>query len=346
MARVHGLDELVRRVLDRDLCSACGACVGGCPYMTVHKGKAVKLHDCTVEQGRCYAYCPMTFFDPDPVSRHLFGVPPDEGPLGYVADVVAARASDPELAQRGQGGGTVTAFLQYAFHGLLIDSAVVTGVDPEDGYPRGVVVTSAEEAAQCAGSRYVGSHSLAAVREALDRGFERIAVVGVPCQVRAVRKMVLHDLKKENLEYRIRMVIGLFCTWAFSSRDFNEFMSKRFGGKEIVKTDIPPPPANVLEVETADGLESVPLEELRPLIQAACNICPDMTAEFADISVGMYEGRPGWNTVITRSATGSSLLEAAMDRGWLEIDVFPEDNLKRLEAASLQKRERAAKASC
>jgi len=67
-----------------------------------------------------------------------------------------------------------------------------------------------------------------------------------------------------------------------------------------------------------------------------------MTSEFADISVGMYEGRPGWNTLMIRSETGLELVEAATHAGVIKTEPFPEENLAHLRQASLNKKERVS----
>ncbi len=137
-------------------------------------------------------------------------------------------------------------------------------------------------------------------------------------------------------------MVGLFCNWSFSADEFQSFITKRIGNKKIRKFDVPPPPSNKLIVETDDGAESIALEELKPLIQGACRECSDMTSEFADISVGMYEGRPGWNTLMIRSKTGLDLIETATHAGVIETGRFPEENLAHLRQASLNKKERVS----
>ena len=37
--QIAGSKELTEQVLDKDLCTVCGACVGMCPYFKVHNGK-------------------------------------------------------------------------------------------------------------------------------------------------------------------------------------------------------------------------------------------------------------------------------------------------------------------
>jgi coenzyme F420 hydrogenase subunit beta len=344
MEQTHGLDELNRTVIAEGLCAACGACVSGCPYLTSFRGKTVVLDKCAKANGRCFQYCPMTFFDANAVSESLFGSQAATGPLGYYRRVVASRAADRDIASKGQAGGVVTALMLMALEKGVIDCAVLTRVDADRGFPRGVVASSPTEIMACSGSQYVGAHSLGALREALDKGFQRIGVVALPCQVRSLRKMALYDLIRENLRERIHLVLGLFCNWAFSGREFHSFLSSRVGSHTVKRFHIPPPPAGALELHTENDVVSIPLDEVRPLIQGACRTCPDMTAEFADISVGMYEGKSGWNTVIERTALGRDLILQAEEERRIELEEFPEANLEHLAYASAQKSLRASEA--
>lgn len=338
------LEELYERVIAQGVCAACGACVGQCPYLTKFKGKTVKLDSCTRSEGRCYAYCPAVSFDEAVVAREVFAAQYDGDGLGNWIEAKASRSTSGEIASVAQAGGTVTSLMVMALEKGLIDAAVLTASGGPDGFARGVVATTADEIKACTGSKFIGAHSLEALRQALDRGFNRIGVVGLPCQIRSVRKMQVYDLKKENLKGRIVLLVGLFCNWTFSAREFNSLLSMRWPNKEIKKYDIPPPPANTLNIETADGVESISLDELRPLIQSACQRCPDMTSEFADISVGMFEGRPGWNTMLIRTKTGMNSVKTAEESLILAIEPFPEENLAHLRQASLNKRSRAMSA--
>jgi len=341
MNDILGLEELNRSVLEKGLCAACGACVNRCPYLMKFKGKTIKLDSCAVEKGRCQAYCPMTFFDEEAVSQSVFGEPYDPSGLGKLIEVAAGRSLSQEIQSIGQGGGLVTSLVATALENNIADAAVLTIVDETDGFPKGVVVTDENGAKSCAGSKFVGAHSLEALREALDRGYRRIAIVGLPCQVKALRKMSILDVKQEQLAERIGLIIGLFCNWALSARELPSFLAQKIGSKRIRKYDIPPPPAKSLIVYTEESSLEIPLEEIRQLTQESCKTCGDMTSEFADISVGMYEGRPGWNTLLVRSSAGQSLVRTAQSTAKIELEPFPKENLDHLRSASLQKKKRA-----
>ena len=74
-----------------------------------------------------------------------------------------------------------------------------------------------------------------------------------------------------------------------------------------------------------------------------CTYCLDMTAEFADISVGSVEGIEGWNTVLVRTNAGVKLIETAKAKGKLETGHLPSQNLAHLKEAALLKKKRALK---
>ncbi|MDQ1239305.1 MAG: coenzyme hydrogenase subunit beta [Thermodesulfobacteriota bacterium] len=340
MEKIQGLKDLRCLVLDKGLCSACGACIGGCPYLTAFRGKTLVLDECAVEHGRCFAACPVVSSDPSEIIRDLFGESRPVTGLGIYYSVLASRAVDQQIVAKAQGGGTVTALMAHSIDQGMIDCAILTGSSQDSDYPGGVIAETPDDVMACAGSNYIGAHSLSALRTAIDKGRQAIGIVGLPCQVLAIRKMVQTDLKQERLGTRIKFVVGLFCNWAFSAREFMDFLTQRYSLKDIKRIHIPPPPANRLDVETIGGIESVPLDEVRHLIQESCRHCQDMTSEFADISVGMFEGRPSWNTLIVRTDQGRQLIDRLVKQGILETEVFPQSNLAHLESACHRKKTR------
>jgi len=55
----------------------------------------------------------------------------------------------------------------------------------------------------------------------------------------------------------------------------------------------------------------------------------------------MYEGRPGWNTLLVRAPAGVELVDKAVVDGWLVTEEFPVENEKALSNAALAKKERS-----
>jgi coenzyme F420 hydrogenase subunit beta len=335
-----GLKALEEKVFNQGLCAACGACLSLCPYLRSWKGKVVKLDDCNLEKGRCFAYCPRTEVNLDEVYNKIFGKSYEEIEMGPFRKIFMARAKDSLLRKKAQTGGVVSALIDFALREKMIQAAVLT---PRDGdlLPQGKIIKGRKEILGCAGSSYVSGPTLEALNKGPWKGEERIGIVGLPCQVLSLARMKTSALEKRTPIDRVDLVIGLFCTWALEYKPFMAFLHGRVGGSAIKKLDITPPPERILEV-TGDGpLHRVPVDEIRPFIRPSCKICLDMTAELSDISVGTVEGKKSWNTVIVRTDMGEKVLIEAKKARVIETRVLPEDNLNHLKEASLLKKRRA-----
>ena len=339
---VKGCRELQGEVLARDLCTLCGACVGMCPYLVAYRGRVVALDECNLPQGRCYVFCPRTPADLDLLSHTVFGVAYAADELGTVQEIAIARARDDGSRSKAQYGGTVTALTCFALDQGLIDSAVLTASD-ESILPSGTLADSPARIRDCAGSNFVAAPTLAAFNRESGRDVRSIGVVATPCQTLALAKMRASPLENRNNIDKLKLVIGLFCTWALRYEDFARFLADKVPLRQIVRFDIPPPPANIFQVFTDSSRIDIPLDEVRPFVRPTCDVCIDMTAEFADISVGSAEGVEGWNTLIIRSHAGRELVEAARAKGVIETAPLPEQNLAHLKEASLLKKKRGLK---
>lgn len=339
MPQILGSNELLEDVHKRELCIGCGACVDICPYFKNYKGKTAQLFPCTLEQGRCYAYCPKAEVDLDALSQQIRDVPYDGSPLGDYREVLAVRAGG-EMKRGGfQSGGTITALLTFALKTGLIKAAALTDRKELTPVPR--IVTDWKEVVRCASSKFMAAPTLSSVNLAVRQGYQSIGVVGTPCQIVAVAQMKSNPLGEEAHKVPVSLTVGLFCNWSLDTRQLIDLLSEKLDISAIVGMDIPPPPASSLVMDTADGRVEISLSEIKPLIPHTCFICPDMTSELADVSVGMFEGRPGWNTLILRSDKGAELIEYARREGFIETEDFPTKNLKHLSGAAADKKDRS-----
>ncbi len=335
-----GLKALEEKVFGKDMCAGCGACLSLCPYLSSHKGRVVKLDNCNLEEGRCFAYCPRTEVDLDKIYNGIFGKSYEEIEMGPVRKIMRARAKDPIWRKKAQTGGVVSSLIDFAFREGIIQAGVLT---PRDGdlLPQGKILTSHKGILGCAGSSYVSGPTLEALNRGPWKGKERIGIVGLPCQVLAVARMKTSTLEKKTPIDRVDLVIGLFCTWALDYKLFTAFLHERVGSDSIKKLNITPPPERILEVTAGGKLHQIPVDDIRSFIRPSCRVCLDMTAELSDISVGTVEGKEGWNTVIARTAVGQNLLKEAKKAGVIETQRLPKDNLHHLKEASLLKKRRA-----
>jgi coenzyme F420 hydrogenase subunit beta len=336
-----GLQALESRVILKDLCTFCGACLSLCPYLHSWKGKLVKSDNCDLTEGRCFAYCPRTQVDLEAIHQEVFGQRYLNFEMGFFKRVQMVRASVPDLREKAQTGGVVSALIDFALKKRFIDAAVLTHRDV-DHLPHGRVIRRCDEIFSCAGSSYVAAPTLQALNQGPWENTSQIGVVGTPCQVLAMRKMRMSPLKTATPIHRVTLVVGLFCTWALTYGPFIKYLENRLKGIQIRKLHITPPPEGFLELITNDDHRwKVPLDEIRPFIRRTCGICLDMTSELSDLSVGTVEGIQGWNTVVIRTDLGEELLSQAEAARVIEIQPLPEENLNHLKAASLLKKQKA-----
>lgn len=340
-------EELQARVIKEGLCTYCGACTGMCPYFIAYKGSIVARDKCALDYGRCSAFCPRIAVDMERLHGLMFGLPYEGSDIGLVKDIFMGRAVDPEIVSAGQYGGVVTALGYTALEEGMVDSIVATD-SADKCLPFGRIASTKADLVECGGSSYVAAATVEAFnRAAREDGIRKIAAISTPCQALALANMRFSDLAGRNNMDKLNLVIGLFCTWALSYERFVPYLKARVPLDVIVKVDIPPPPSNTFDIymRTSDRI-SLPLDDIRPFIRAACTYCIDMTAEFTDVSVGAAEGIEGWNTVIVRSEKGRDLVEKAVSRGAIKVKALPGENLRHLKDASLIKKKRALTNIC
>jgi coenzyme F420 hydrogenase subunit beta len=334
-----GPHELLSEVIQQDLCIGCGACIDICPYFKSYRGTTVMLFSCTLAEGKCFAYCPKVELDLDQLSRQFFDAPYGADPLGHYRFIYISRAGKKMAGSPFQAGGTVSAIMSFALQKGYLDGAVLTG--RERLLPVPCLVTDPGGVLKCTTSKYTAAPTVSALNKAIHDGYTKVGVVVTPCQAHAVALIRSQGFNDGDCTDPVRLVVGLFCTWSLDFRSFEDFMKQNIPVEHIEKVDIPPPPAEIMEIYSTDGEKlEVPLDEIRQLVPESCSYCFDMTAEFSDISVGVLEGRPDMNTLIIRTERGRKLVTEAVDEGYLTVDEIPEDALKHLTWAAGRKKER------
>jgi len=256
--------------------------------------------------GACYDACPRT------------GKVANEK-MGEITETLSARATTaiPQM----QAGGAVTAILSTALEERMIDGVVTVTADRLTLLPQSVVLVTAGEVLETAGSRYNWWVPLvAALKTAvIDEKLRKIAVVGVPCVVRAIHQIRTGDNDLlEPYGSRVRLSIGLFCTEIFDYRVLiQDFLSKKYGidAMDIDHLDV----RGKLDVTTREREKfSIPLNELKEAIRPGCQYCTDFTALHSDISAGAAGSPAGYTTLIVRGKPGQVFVDEAIAQGMLE----------------------------
>ena len=337
-------EHLREQVIDRGLCTNCGACVNLCPYYVSYNDRIVVLDECTLSEAGCNDVCPRMSTDFAALNNLLFNEKDLTVEAGAVKAFYITRAADPEVRKNAQHGGTVTALVRLALKEGLIDAAVLSGTE-EPLLPAGVAVTDAAAVAKSSKSRFVVTPTVAAFNQLAKGEAGSIGIVATPCQTLALAKMrISREPRTRKNSEKLRLVIGLFCGWAFSSSELKALLAGRVAMDSIIGMDIPPSQFHSLEVYTTNGTVSISLDEVQKCVRTCCRYCSDMTAEFSDISVGSarlpegWEEARAWNQVIVRTEAGAKLMDLARSKGALEFREAPQGNLEKLKKASANKK--------
>ena len=345
----RGQKEIQDQVVRQGLCTGCGACVGLCPYQASYEDRIVFLNRCSLQEGRCYAFCPRTPTDLEALREALFDKADLTPEIGSFRGFYITRARDPRIRERAQHGGTVTALVELALKEGFIDEAILTEAG-EDLLSREVNVNDPEKVLGLAKSRFVVSPVIGSFNRLANGDQQKIGIVATPCQTLALAKMRLQSaMENRGPVDRLQLVIGLFCGWALSWEKLRILLRKKTEKAPILGMDIPPSRYHSLEVYTPSGTVEVSLDEVTPCVRDGCWSCFDMTAEFSDISVGSarlpegWEEARHWNQVIVRTPAGEKLLAVAKAKGILEFREVPEGNLERLKQAALNKKRAAVR---
>jgi len=344
LSEKRDFQELVDNVISRGRCTGCGACFAVCPYKGVleYENEEPRLASECKNCGICLRVCPRYETSMGEMEDFVFDrTRTAEESFGIYRELYIARSTDKKILKRCQDGGVVTSLVVGALESGMIDSALVSGIDPAKPWlPIPLVVKTSEGIIENAGTRYSYSPNLLAVKEALSNGLKKIGFIGTPCQIQAIRKIQKVPLKK--YADAISFTVGLFCSESFSYEGLMIERIQRDLGLNldgIAKINI----KGQLQIYTKDGgVHKIPLKEAKLYSQQKCQNCDDFSAELADISAGGI-GLEGWTMAIVRTDQGTEIFENAVDKGLLEVKKAEEfeSSLNLLVKLSKSKRGRA-----
>lgn len=336
-------ESLGKNVVETGMCVGCGACILVCPFNCIEyrEGKPVLVKDCKV-CGICPRACPQYEQSLSEIENFVFGRErhPNED-FGVHRKLLVARAKDAKVRSLAQDGGVVTALLIFGLEKGLIDGAIVSGISKDKPlYPTPRLATTPKEVLESAGTRYTYSPNILALAEAVKQKRQRVAFVGTPCQIRAVRKMQIAGLKKYTAS--LKLLIGLMCSESFTYEGLMEkYVHEKLGINlnDIVKINI----KGKMLVATKSDVKAIPLAEVKEYVRKSCSFCNDFSSELADISTGGL-GLEGWTFVVIRTKEGEEFFEAAEKAGVLETRPLEKDEfaLSLLVKLSAKKRKSAS----
>jgi coenzyme F420 hydrogenase subunit beta len=223
------------------------------------------------------------------------------------------RAALRQPAKGAQWTGITTRLAEVLLERGHVDAVLTVAPDPVDRWkPLPVIVTRAEDMSRCRGMRMGFAPLLALLKPAAAAGHRRIAIIGIPCQVHALRAI------EQTLGFERVHVIGTPCSDNTTTKNFHQFLSFLSDEPHAIsylefRADYH------VEVRFDDGRKrtipflQLPLADLpSDFFPLTCRTCIDYTNALADITVG-YMGGEGEQWLLVRNERGAELLGLIAD---------------------------------
>ncbi len=188
-----------------------------------------------------------------------------------------------------------------------VDAILTLAADPRDHW-RGVpvIITRPEQMIKVRGMRMGYAPLLALLEPARAAGHKRIGIIGVPCQIHALRAL------EKTLGFERIFVVGTPCSDNTTTDRFHEFLALLDEDPDSI-TYLEFRADYHVELRFADGRErlvpflQLPISQLAPdFFPLTCRTCVDYTNVLADITVGYMAGR-GDQWLIVRNERGEEL---------------------------------------
>ena len=231
---------------------------------------------------------------------------PDELHFGPFIKMLRAALDHPSAGA--QWTGITTRIGERLLETGAVDAILTMTEDPQDRWkPLPIIIDKASDMAKCRGMRMGYAPLLSLLEPAIAKGYKKMAVIGIPCQVYALRALE-KELGLEKL-----YVIGTPCSDNTTTENFHHFLS-------LVSSE--PDEINYLEFRADYHVEvrfkngkkkeipflQLPLSTLpNDFFPLTCRTCVDYTNVLSDITVG-YMGGQGEQWLIVRNQRGEELL--------------------------------------
>ncbi len=282
----------------KELCSECGLCdtyyihyvKDACAFITQHIDELeAQTHD---------------------RSRDLDN--PDELYFGVHQDMMAARKTEP--IPGAQWTGIVSSIAIAMLNRGMVEGVVcVQNTDSDRFQPKPVIARTPEEILAARVNKPTLSPNLSVLEQIEQSGMKRLLVIGVGCQIQALRT-VEKQLGLEKL-----YVLGTPCVDNVTRAGLQKFLDTTSRSPDTVVYYEFMQDFRVHFKHEDGSTETVPFfglktNQLKDVFAPSCMTCFDYVNSLADLVVG-YMGAPfGWQWLVVRNDRGQEMLDLVQDQ--------------------------------
>lgn len=322
------------------MCIGCGACVPACPEHKLSMVDFVReglrperiaespCGGCTA----CVDVCPGIDLT-EPSIRAPGAVERLARSWGPVLQVWEGHATDPDIHYTGSSGGLASALALYATERAGMQGVVHVGHDDAVRYRNKTAFSRTREGLLgSTGSRYAPASPCDGLGVLADLA-SPAAFIGKPCDVAGLRKL---QQQRPDIDRNTGVAIGIFCAGTPSTQGTLDLLAKHgIRPEEVEEVRYRgrgwPGHFAVRKIGADEWIDLATYAEAWAFLQAyrpfRCHLCPDSTAEFADISCGdpwyrpIEPGETGSSLVLARTERGREIVEGAIEAGYVRLKV-------------------------
>ncbi|MEH1780648.1 MAG: Coenzyme F420 hydrogenase/dehydrogenase, beta subunit C-terminal domain [Nostoc sp.] len=243
-------------------------------------------------------------------SRYLEN--PDELYFGVHQDMIAARKQQP--IEGAQWTGIVSSIAIEMLNRGLVEGVVCVQNTKEDRFqPMPIIARTPEEILAARVNKPTLSPNLSVLEQIEKSGMKRLLVIGVGCQIQALRA-VEKQLGLEKL-----YVLGTPCVDNVNRAGLQKFLETTSRSPDTVVHYEFMQDFRVHFKHEDGSSETVPFfglktNKLKDVFAPSCMSCFDYVNSLADLVVG-YMGAPfGWQWIVVRNDTGKEMLDLVKDQ--------------------------------
>lgn len=219
------------------------------------------------------------------------------------------QATDEKVRAKASSGGVVRALLFDLLEKEEIDGALLTYLDGLTPAQR--IVTTQEEILSSAKSVYEKFDSASAFSLLKETNLKNLAVVGVPCQISAYRRI-------PEIAEKVKIFLGLYCGSSWNKEAVELLLRKmKVRRKEVLKASFRDGNKyGGFQVTLKNGQTKFASKDACNFlnlthIHEACRNCQDLFARDADISFGDCWFKEGFSSILVRGRDSEQLITDA-----------------------------------